>query len=158
MTTAVALLALADRVDREEWSRDLDALVWIAAMRSGGLLPWGEPREGATYDLEPGWPGIVRAGGTDAGARTSRHYTASLDSALTLVPDGCDIHMEVEAVHGGWCGYAWVTPGGSLVPLSEGDECYSRTQLCGTRDEARDRLPRALCAAALRARAAMMEA
>lgn len=74
--------------------------------------------------------------------------TASVDAALTLFPEDeqFGFNMDCEAVHKGWCGYVWLGH-----PTNETSFC--RTRLKPTRAEMLADIPRALCIAALKARA-----
>lgn len=112
MADRETLLALADRVEREPPSRELDGVIAAAvgiACFVPGETPWGVHK----YRAAPA-------------------YTSSIDAAVTLVPK--DSGMRVGGGHWG----AWASIAGDAP-------ARARTYAA------------ALCAAALRARAAMME-
>jgi hypothetical protein len=132
---ADVLLALAARCEAEEPSRELDTAIVLAA-----------------FDLEPR---PYSAGkrvlwyfkrGTDSvmfyGERSILAYTTSLDAAVTLVPES-----HVWRVGSGGCngGYACTVGVGTGQPYGNGENRWAKTAAL------------ALCAAALRARAALAE-
>lgn len=82
MTTRADLLALADRVEREEPSRELDA-------RIAKAIGWtqNDPRDADDW---AGWTDPARPGRIFI----PRHWTSSLDAAASLCPAGwklCDV-------------------------------------------------------------------
>jgi hypothetical protein len=83
---------------------------------------------------------------------TVPHYTTSLDAAVTLVPDGLDFYLEIEAVHMGPCCYAGVRPGGAISPAGNGWAGWGQKHRPDW-PSAKRALPLALCIAALQARA-----
>lgn len=78
MTTPEALNALADRVEREGPSRELDAAILVVMLGDG----W-------TVSTANGWVCVPHQEIAEAPT-----YTTSLDSAVTLVPEGwhVDVH------------------------------------------------------------------
>jgi hypothetical protein len=118
------LIELADRCEKATGpDRELDAQIWLAS----------EPRtEGAVPDENcAGW---VRRDGWAFGCAKAPDYTASLDAAMTLVPEG----------------YDWVigrTNGGLTIHAEVGGRGDEYMRFGSTP-------ALALCAAALRARAA----
>lgn len=124
MTEAASLIELAERVEAATGrDRELDALIHIEA----GLA------EGNTVAFKTGW-----CAGSETNPRPveAPAYTASIDAAMSLVPEG------------------WMWVGGSS-PTHNAGMAVTRD---GTQDgfDARAATPAlALCAAALRARASL---
>lgn len=142
-----ALLDLAERCEKTEGpDRELDAAIYAH------LNP---PLPPAENDLEP--PPGFGCDGFLADQFWGFHYTASIDAALTLVPEG----WQVAAIEQDWRTRLWraqliPTPSpGLIAAFDEG-----RTVGWGTADSAESGLATvatpafALCAAALRALAA----
>jgi len=123
MTTPEALTALADRVEREEPSRELDDSVWLWVNKSQLFF------KGWKYDLEFAPP-----------------YTTSLDSAVTLVPEGWTVDVGSTCM-GNW--RASLRQCGTGITAAAHQDYYEPHIKSGAR---------ALTAAALRARAADMQA
>lgn len=92
----------------------------------------------------PGVKGMEIAFSRDGVARKTPRPTASIDAALTLVPEGCCVDMR--RFDGGSEGFVQIRST-DATPDDADDELYVETEHCAT-------LPLALCAAALRARAA----
>ena len=146
MTTPEALNALADRVEREEPSRGLDIDIACAALgwekeRQGGYI--GQTPPDYAWNLRP----IGRAYWDD-GSRKAPPYTTSLDAAVTLVPPDCwretngpRKYLNVPAPSPN----RWKA---EVAPWKTGMPCFGWAET-----EAM-----AICAAALRARAADMQA
>jgi len=91
MTTRAELEALAERVEREEPSRELDALVCIAvrARPPGDHNMWVDTK----FPLwrphrAPGRVEVLHHDGLPGVHWEARAYTTSLDAAVTLVPSG----------------------------------------------------------------------
>lgn len=73
---------LAERVEREGPSRELDAEIAVSVLgmeREGNLFESAD----RTYVLERDYYAL------DGGPRELPAYTSSLDAAMTLVPEGC---------------------------------------------------------------------
>lgn len=127
MTTAAEYIALAERCEREEPSRELDVEIALAL----GWQP--EPDRDWNFWIDPTTPDRFRL---------LRHYTTRLDDALTLVS------ADVTAWRVGKGSIAWAV----VATGSYGAKNY-------VAHTAQARTPEgALCAAALRARAAMVPA
>lgn len=127
MATRDELLTLAERCEREEPSPELDAAILIACGHAA--LNRGT-RMG--WEWRPNNTGIWRS---------MPSPTTSLDAAVTLVPDGMNFGIEFDANAN--------HPGGATVAdfrLADVPERYGRAKTPAL----------ALCAAALRARAAMV--
>jgi hypothetical protein len=136
MTDPTTLLALAERCEQADGpDRELDAEI-EACLTSR-----------VTHPLAPGWTfeaqncewKLARLAEIKFISRASRpapHYTASLDAAVMLVPEGCGYDFGKNLL-----GYAW---GGVTMPDHNEIEISADTPAL------------ALCAAALRARAAML--
>jgi len=125
MTTPEALTALADRVEREEPSRTLDFWIYVA------LNPGKDSNEAIQGDIDK--VGIE-------GMWNPHHYTTSLDSAVTLVPEGL----------------TWMAQGSPNVALiRRGNHLLDKKPMI----RGKGKTPAAaLTSAALRARAADMQA
>jgi hypothetical protein len=79
-----------------EPSRDLDVAIWAAIGYPGvvGTKPTAYrlgTAEKLNGEVALTWPGNPRCGHHDLGQ--VRRYTASLDAALTLVPEGADVEV-----------------------------------------------------------------
>jgi hypothetical protein len=70
---------------------------------------------------------------------------AALVDMIAQLPDG-DVRIEVELVHGGWCGYVWVTPENGPISPASPDRIYARTRAMPTRAEAVAAIPATLAA------------
>jgi len=127
------LLELAGRVEAANgWNRELDALV--AAVCRTGAEEWEWAARYPAWVAEPnGRVSLERNGPSFA----APNYTASLDAAMTLVPDG-------------WVLILTVSHAGSYVRLA--DDRVDPVRLDDT-EGASATAALALCAAALRARA-----
>lgn len=153
MATRDELLALADRCEREEPSRELDgeimfSLFAVPVGKNGYLWP----------EDDPSWAFAMRFPGKDAAwfkANSDpqretiliwregdpillnhmriKPVTSSLDAAVTLVPESA----------GAYCAGKAATAVGHCFASVDNEECWAKTPAL------------ALCAAALRARAAM---
>lgn len=96
-TTPAALMGLAERVEGLSGpDREVDALVAIALAKP----PANAFRPSAAEDV-----GTFSVGGY--GFWTCEHYTASLDAALKLVPEGAHYGLGHDA-NGPMVGWAWV--------------------------------------------------
>lgn len=85
MITAESLNALADRVEREEPSRELDYLIFIATNPG-----WIDTRKPSKRGRLQGQMVAYRAVPNSAmSVENMPAYTTSQDSAVTLVPEGC---------------------------------------------------------------------
>lgn len=126
MTDRPALLALAERCEQAvEADRELDGAAWCAA-NGYPFVKW----DGAGA-IWRGAGGSIR----HYPANGVPHYTASLDAALTLVPEGCGYQIISGFDEGG------LTHASVYVPeIDNGERGDSATAAL------------ALCAAALRAR------
>ena len=138
MTTPEALNALADRVEREEPSRELDCEIAVSVYGGEVLQIPARFTGGVIFALK--LPSAAHIG------RFSRNpvepYTTSLDSAVTLVPEGASWNVQM------------YRGSGDAVVIYEDNE--DRPDLDA---EASAKTPAAaLTAAALRARAADMQA
>lgn len=80
--TAADLEALADRVEREVPSRELDR----AIARAVGFRPSWAGSHGEAHFYAPGAP-------EGSATPIAREYTTSLDAAATLVPEG--LHLDL---------------------------------------------------------------
>ena len=126
-------------------SRELD---WELHEISVGdfLREHGYRRVGDSYITEtPPFPGAERCSGPE-------FYSSSIDAALAQVEKmlpGCDIYMEIEQVHGGFCQYIFIVPGGVLTPLRK--DVARAGKLFQTWKEAKDMLPLAILIALLTA-------
>ena len=111
MTDPTTLLALADRCEQAAVpDAGLDLAIWTSLLDTPGFRP----------------PSPWR---TD--------YTASLDAAVTLAPEGCDWHVQANPS----VGACWASVGGPIKQRISSDVRKAATAAL------------ALCAAALRARA-----
>jgi hypothetical protein len=128
-TNPSALLALADRCEREEPSPQLDCEILKAAGHNalwrGDRIGWEWRRDNKGF-----WSRMISP-------------TTSLDAAVTLVPEGCV-----------WAADNLSGPRGYVVGGEEpdGDVPYGNSDTAGTKTVAM-----ALCAAALRARSSLTE-
>ena len=128
MTNPATLLALADRCEQAAGpDRELDQDITK-------LLVPNNARH--IYRSRRGWSFFVSDSGKGIEWLENQPYTASLDAAVTLVPEGCGYDFGKNLL-----GYAW---GGITMPDHNEVETSAAT------------LALALCAAALRARAAML--
>ena len=111
MTDCATLLALAERCEQAAGpDRELDFAI------AAGL----------------GWPDSPNL------HQHARRYTESLDAAITLVPEGCDWHVQANPS----VGACWASVGGPIKQRISSDVRKAATPAL------------ALCAGALRARAA----
>jgi hypothetical protein len=95
--------------------------------------------EHSIWKVEDGWSGLlVRADGCARDSFCARRYTDSLDAALELIPDGCVWTIEADAA---WV--RWLT-----------DDDLVEAQ-CGFSGKGGTCTALAVCATALRARAAL---
>jgi hypothetical protein len=143
MTDPTTLLALADRCEQAAGpDRELD----VAIARALGWKPLYRD------DYSKWWPPAA-VEDSRARKRSILHhptqplpaFTASLDAAVTLVPEGCDWHCQSNpSVTACWASVSPVKRGIELLEWGSGMRRASTPAL-------------ALCAAALRARAAMAE-
>lgn len=135
-SNADLLLQLAERCEREKPSDDLDLKI---ATASGWRFGGGRPKGGAW--IAPN--GVSYHGNTFAGPPK---FTTSLDSAVTLVPENRSFELTFSAAGDGALRRArlwdWRR---SATGLDPGNEWLTTGKT----------LPLALCAAALRARAAL---
>lgn len=124
MADAQTLLALADRCEREEPSRELDASITVAKLGDGWCISSAE-----------GWVCVPHQEIIEA-----PHYTTSLNAAVTLVPN--DFGMDLQRY--------WIKEGerwsANLSWGIDGDYIEIMDGKSGAL---------VLCAAALRARAAL---
>jgi len=128
MTDRTTLLALAERCEQAAGpDRKLDGAVWCAAV-GYSFVKW----DGAGV-VWRGADGSIHHCPADRVPR----YTASLDAAVRLVPEGCGYDFGKNLL-----GYAW---GGITMPDHNEVETSAATPALS------------LCAAALRARAAAYE-
>ena len=129
MTKPEELLELADRCEREEASRELDAAVLIAcghqAILRSRVMGW---------EYRPNRIGIWQS---------MPSPTSSLDAALTLVPEGDDVFWRV--------GHDQHDPSGFRAQVLLASRAEPRDGFFAVADAP----ALALCAAALRARAAV---
>lgn len=140
-SAADVLLALADRCEREESSRELDEAI-ARALNWRVMQERGAPR----YWIHPDTP--LHAGILDPGYHLAfpPRFTTSLDAAVTLVPEetfwtmGKGKESDDEPMFG------------AIIETT--GPSYAREEI-GT-GESRHGLAPALCAAALRARAARL--
>lgn len=80
---------LAELERAEQGSRELDAPIWWQRdKRSASIIYWNASL-GKPSDLPDNWHDVPRGLGILAVKQNAPHYTTSLDSALTLVPEGC---------------------------------------------------------------------
>lgn len=100
-------------------------------------------------DFDSGFD-CVKCGSSEAWEIEVPKYTASLDAALTLVPEGCDFGFEVEHVFGGPCVYARCQPGSWIAPVDDPRELVTIQR--DTQAAAARMIPVAICIAALKAR------
>ena len=140
MTSPTTLLALAERCEQAAGpDRELDAE--IEACLTGRVTHLRAP--GWTFEAQDTEWKLARLVDTQFISRVSRPappYTASLDAAVTLVPEGWAVEL-VQALSGSpW--HATLRGGSALVPII--GATASKPAL-------------ALCAAALRARAVAYE-
>lgn len=141
------LLALADRCEREEPSKLLDAYIGPAvgaAPKLKTIYKRGEYRgnKRVVSRLEQIWA----------------PYTSSLDAAVTLMPDGqWGVNWDIESVFAkgfegnvAICVYVWLGHPTNV-------DTFIRSPGCATYADGMKWLPRLICAAALRARAQEIE-
>jgi hypothetical protein len=136
MTDSTTLLALAERCeDAAGPDRELD----VAIARA---LDW---KPLYRDDYSKWWPPAAVADARERKRSILHHptqplpmFTASLDAAVTLVPDGCDWHVQANPS----VGACWASVGGPIKQRISSDVRKAATPAL------------ALCAAALRARAA----
>lgn len=158
------LTALAERVEKlTEPCRETDLAIELVIRADGKIaslmqFPRGfDGREGTSWQIYQG--AVCYETRNEQGACYSNGgyplpaFTASLDAAMTLVPEGDDFYFEVEQVMGGFCNYLYVTGGGSMA-LSH-DLRGKGGKLHPSWKEAVAALPREISATALRARAAL---
>lgn len=138
-----ALLRLADRVEREPASRDMDCFIAAA------IFPEAAARlqhPSATFNVV----GIHTEGKTWAANYPVSHYTSSIDAAVALVPEHYSYELTFSAAGKGALRRArlwdWRRSPRALDPDNEWSS------------ETKSSPAAALCAAALRARAALGEA
>lgn len=129
--TKAALLALAERCEREGPSRELDSAIYRDAVAPWRNVAWLEGRQiiqkpDGTWER---WP--------------PPHYTTSIDAAVTLVPEGWCISL------GSTCQGHWRA---KLHQCGEGRGAQAHQDYYNPHIKSG---PLALCAAALRARAAL---
>lgn len=134
---AARLLALADKVEAsiEPCDRELDCEIATAVL--GGSIIWLM----ANYTMDP-YPARKYASSNHVGGFGKEpvdRYTASLDSAMSLAPEGWTYDVDATVPE---MGIDWTFH----EPIPDGQRCQ------GTNEQA----PLACCAAALRARAAQL--
>lgn len=135
MPDPATILRIADRVEREPPSRELDAEIHCAVsdfvflgMQDGGYLhDW--PKQNIRRSVGYSWP----------------HYTTSLDAAVTLVPEHHSYELTFSAAGDGAMRRARLWDWRRNPPAMDPGNCWEA--VAGA-------LPSALCAAALRAIAA----
>lgn len=100
MASKDELNALADRCEREEPSRELDAEIWwrVEPIRSG--ICFNNAAMGSPRKLDHDAP--IPKGMGRAGVMVSAPaYCSSIDAAVSLVPEGCRT-THIEEILGGW--------------------------------------------------------
>ncbi len=131
--SAADLLALAERCEREEPSRELDAAIFALCPPKDVEGRWQVSRHdkalvtrdiGTEFDLRPVEPGV--------------RYTSSIDAAVTLVPDHVETAQILREKSGAGTVLLWLSKVREDARIVEG----------GAKTPAL-----ALCAASLRARA-----
>jgi hypothetical protein len=156
------LLELAERCEAAEGhpgnhsfrELDLDILLAVQPDHEARLMPRAgkpNPQSGTTWEWTSG--GVAWTRGTSFASLPIPHYTRSLDAAMTLVPDG-----------GQWrwrAGQYNVDPLKCRADLAETGEIFTEDKSLGisikTRAQGCAATPAlALCAAALRARDALL--
>ena len=75
---------------------------------------------------------------------------AALVDMIAQLPDG-DVRIEVELVHGGWCGYVLVSPDNGPISPASPDRIYARTRAMPTRNEAVAEIPATIAATVAKA-------
>ena len=141
MTTAQQWLDLAERIEAATGAdREIDACIEVA------LIPWpnvGEAEQSICDEDE--WSVVEREpDGRRVDRRAPWHFTASIDAAMTLVPDGWDgvLYLATEYT----------------MPCAQLETPAMRARFSMDYEAATGEavtLPLALCAAACRARAGM---
>jgi hypothetical protein len=131
MTDPITLLALAERCEHAAGpDRELDAEISVAVGRHETHV---ERRSDGTTKLLP-W----RGDGTGSYNIDCRRYTASLDAAVTLAPDGWRWWINSSPF-----ARCWLVANDRIVDKAQSEKCATPAL--------------ALCAAALRARVAAYE-
>lgn len=167
------LLALADRCEREEASRELDLAIRVALYPTGDVATLtGKHRRG--LDKKPGtawdfwhngalvfevWSGDGQC--TCNGSHVLPSYTTSLDAALTLVPENMLVENLGEMRDAGPLTGMWLAqlcPRGPRRRIAEISAAALRAACDADPCVHAKTAALALCAAALRARAALEQA